>query len=607
MRLHGSYTLPGVACTFNVPKHFIAIEQLKEAMKQDEPVYLLSYDFHDEGLEEVDHDIGMIVKVHKIEEEKFNYKISLIGVSQARLQAYDEQTKTVLQWEQLAYEQEDSKLLLKQFKALVNRLEQYALFMNSLSAHRLYEKYAAVEVEKLEHSEQLIYLLNRMTMDLLEETDANPIEYQSYLESNRLSENILNIYEKLYRVMVEAYNERYSFPEYEEEIPSTDLSNQEEQGKEISKEMKEVSMDMKAIKEKLNEQLDELQALELKMIEKGMPKDTLRLIQEEIQGLKREDEHSKARIRGVTYLKTVANLPWSNERKEHAIKKAKHILDSTHYGMDEVKNEIVKFLAERALNKDAQGVVLCLVGPPGVGKTSLVRTVAKATNREFIQMKLGGVSDEAIIRGFPRSYANSMPGVLIQEMEKVDSINPVILLDEIDKLSHHERRGDVGSALLEILDPSQNSEFRDHYLSLPYDLSQCLFIATANYLEQIPSALKDRMEVVHLTGYTPEEKLTIAQQYILVPIIQDGWLKDYDIQVDEAAIMKLINRYAQEAGVRSLERSILGMCREIALRVMMEDQHTFHITDKNIDQLTKSTSEQSLETVKQKIGFLQTN
>src|SRR6186713_3499401 len=270
------------------------------------------------------------------------------------------------------------------------------------------------------------------------------------------------------------------------------------------------------------------------------------------------------------YVDWILGLPWADKTEERFdVVEAEKILDEDHYGLKKCKERIVEYLAVQALTKKLKGPILCLVGPPGVGKTSIAKSIARATGRKFVRLSLGGVRDEAEIRGHRRTYIGALPGKIIQNLKKVGTNNPLFLLDEIDKMST-DFRGDPASALLEVLDPEQNHSFNDHYLDLDYDLSDVMFITTANTLGGIPLPLQDRMEIIQLTSYTEFEKLNIAEKYLVPRQKKECGLDDVNLTFSENAIRTIIHHYTREAGVRSLEREIASVCRKAALRVVRE-------------------------------------
>nr|AAM95459.1 Lon protease [Oryza sativa Indica Group] len=345
----------------------------------------------------------------------------------------------------------------------------------------------------------------------------------------------------------------------------------------LSKSQKEflLRQQMRAIKEELgdnDDDEDDVAALERKMQNAGMPANIWKHAQRELRRLRKMQPQQPGYSSSRTYLELLAELPWQkvSEERELDLRAAKESLDRDHYGLTKVKQRIIEYLAVRKLKPDARGPVLCFVGPPGVGKTSLASSIAKALDRKFIRISLGGVKDEADIRGHRRTYIGSMPGRLIDGLKRVSVSNPVMLLDEIDKTGS-DVRGDPASALLEVLDPEQNKTFNDHYLNVPFDLSKVIFVATANRMQPIPPPLLDRMEVIELPGYTPEEKLKIAMKHLIPRVLEQHGLSSTYLQIPEAMVRLIIERYTREAGVRNLERNLAALARAAAVKVAEQD------------------------------------
>jgi ATP-dependent Lon protease len=327
---------------------------------------------------------------------------------------------------------------------------------------------------------------------------------------------------------------------------------------------------LKAIKEELGEmgeEEEELDELGERLKKAGLPPEVEKVAQKELARLKTIPAQSSEYTVARTYLDWIADLPWSKKTEDNLdIDNARRVLDSDHYGLEKVKKRILEYLAVRKLKNDMRGPILCLVGPPGVGKTSLGQSIARAVGRKFVRLSLGGVRDEAEIRGHRRTYVGALPGRVIRSMKKAGTINPVMMLDEVDKLGA-DFRGDPSAALLEVLDPEQNNTFSDHYLDVDYDLSKILFVATANQLDPIPAPLRDRMEVIELPGYTFEEKKQIATRHLVPKQLKEHGLRSDVVELTDKALAKLIVGYTREAGVRSLERRVADVCRSVAVEV----------------------------------------
>ena len=343
---------------------------------------------------------------------------------------------------------------------------------------------------------------------------------------------------------------------------------------------------MKAIQKELGEGedgRDEVAELEERIKKTKLTKEAREKANAELKKLRNMSPMSAESTVVRNYLDWMLSIPWGkNSKVKHDLHNAQEVLDIDHYGLDKVKDRIVEYLAVQSRQKKMKGPILCLVGPPGVGKTSLGQSIAKATGREFVRMALGGVRDEAEIRGHRRTYIGSMPGKVIQSMKKAKKSNPLFLLDEIDKMGM-DFRGDPSSALLEVLDPEQNSTFMDHYLEVEYDLSNVMFITTANTLN-IPPALMDRMEIIRIAGYTEDEKVEIAKRHLLPKAIREHALQPKEFTVSEEAIREVIRVYTREAGVRNLERELMKLARKAVTEIVKTKKKSIRVTEKNLDE-----------------------
>ncbi|MCM3737146.1 endopeptidase La [Bacillus cytotoxicus] len=345
---------------------------------------------------------------------------------------------------------------------------------------------------------------------------------------------------------------------------------------------------MKAIQTELGDKEGkggEVEELREKIEESGMPEETMKA------ALKELDRYEKLPVSSAesgvirNYIDWLLSLPWTEATEDRIdLARAENILNEDHYGLEKVKERVLEYLAVQKLTNSLKGPILCLVGPPGVGKTSLARSIATSVNRNFVRVSLGGVRDESEIRGHRRTYVGAMPGRIIQGMKKAKTINPVFLLDEIDKMSN-DFRGDPSAALLEVLDPEQNHNFSDHYIEEPYDLSKVMFVATANTLASIPGPLLDRMEIISIAGYTELEKVHIAREHLLSKQLKEHGLKKGNLQVRDEALLEIIRYYTREAGVRTLERQLAKLCRKAAKVIVTEERKRIVVTEKNITEL----------------------
>jgi len=424
-------------------------------------------------------------------------------------------------------------------------------------------------------------------------TSLSGIDDAARLADTMAAHMTLSLEDKQQVIEIESINERLEFllTMMESEI---DLLHMEKKirgrvKKQMEKSQREYYLNeqMKAIQKEIGElddTPDEMEELALKIKDSGMTSDARKKAEGELQKLKMMSPMSAEATVVRSYIDWMISVPWKKRSKvKKDLAKAEVVLNADHFGLEKVKERILEYLAVQSRVRQLKGPILCLVGPPGVGKTSLGQSIAKATGRKYVRMALGGVRDEAEIRGHRRTYIGSMPGKLIQKMAKVEVKNPLFLLDEIDKMSS-DMRGDPASALLEVLDPEQNNSFNDHYLEVDYDLSDVMFVATSNSMN-IPGPLLDRMEVIRLSGYTEDEKLNIAKQHLLDKQIERNGLKAKEIEISDSAIIGIIRYYTREAGVRSLEREISKLCRKAVKQLLLKEVvGKVIIDDKNLNE-----------------------
>lgn len=344
---------------------------------------------------------------------------------------------------------------------------------------------------------------------------------------------------------------------------------------------------MKAIQKELGDKegkTGEVSTLKDKIEQAGMPESVKETALKELERYEKIPASSAESAVIRNYIEWLLSLPWTNATEDTLdLKRSESILDEDHYGLEKVKERVLEYLAVQKLTQSLKGPILCLVGPPGVGKTSLAKSIARSLNRHFVRVSLGGVRDESEVRGHRRTYVGAMPGRIIQGMKKAGTINPVFLLDEIDKMSN-DFRGDPSAAMLEVLDPEQNHNFSDHYIEEPYDLSKVMFIATANNLSTIPGPLLDRMEIITIAGYTELEKVHIAKEHLLQKQVKEHGLSKGNLQLRDEALVKLIRMYTREAGVRSLERQLATLCRKAARIIVSGEQNKIILTEKRLEE-----------------------
>ncbi|HVT60954.1 MAG TPA: endopeptidase La [Thermoanaerobaculia bacterium] len=503
----------------------------------------------DDPLREDICDLGVVATViQNLKLPNGNVRVMVEGVLRGKiLSVVDTEGALNVEVETFEVNYPMSEELRTYMSKVLSAFEQYA----KMSHHLAFE--GLMSTLKLDNADRVADILSAHLM-------VSTAEKQSLLE-------LINPYERLQRL--------HDLLDVEIEKINIDKRINVKVKKQMEKAQKEYYLNekIKAIHQELGrkeDRGDELAELREKIEKSGLPKDAKEKAEQELKRLEAMPPVSAEATVSRNYIDWLVSVPWRKKSKERKdLDNAERVLNEDHYGLEKIKDRILEFLAVRQLVGQTKSSIICFVGPPGVGKSSLAKSIARATARKFVRLSLGGVRDEAEIRGHRRTYIGAFPGQIIQMMRKAGTINPVFLLDEVDKMSM-DFRGDPSAALMEVLDPEQNHSFLDHYLDVDYDLSKVMFIATANVTHTVPAALKDRMEVIQLSGYTLNEKLAIAQQFLVQRQLKNHGLRTDRIAFEEEAIKVLVESYTREAGVRNLEREIASICRKVARRVVKE-------------------------------------
>ena len=562
--LRGLAIFPYMILNFDVGRE-ISLKALDEAMLGDELVFLTSQKAAeiDEPTEDDFYHVGTICKVKQmIKLPGDTVRVLVEGISRGRVKELNQESgffKAII--EEIVYDYENTEND-KEVEALVRNVfdafEEYINIGNRVSPEILISLSETENVDRfIDTVASNIYLKTNQKQDILEEFDVKKrleLIYTILLEEIDILKIEKKITLRVKKQMNKVQKEYYL----------------KEQLRAIQKELGE--------EEDINSEADEYRE-KLKKIK--APKETKEKISKEIDKFSKISPMSPDLSVSRGYLDTVFSLPWNKETRDKLdIVKAKEILDKDHYGLEKVKERILEYLAIRKLSKSMKGPIICLVGPPGVGKTSIAKSISEALGRNFVRISLGGVRDEAEIRGHRRTYVGSIPGRIINGLKEAKTKNPVFLLDEIDKMAS-DYKGDPASAMLEVLDPEQNKTFIDHYLEIPFDLSKILFVTTANSLSTIPGPLLDRMEIIEVSGYIEEEKVKIAEKYLLPKQIKEHALKEDFVKMDESTIRDVINYYTREAGVRTLERTLGKICRKVAKKYVENPELEYIEINKN--------------------------
>jgi ATP-dependent Lon protease len=555
--LRGSVVLPLTVAPLGVSRP-LSVEAVNRALAGDRMVLLLlqKSEADEPGMDDL-HRTGTVAIIRQMAKGQGGMRVLVEGVARARAEFLQNEKGHLTALIKPLPESSERSL---EIDAHVRRLQE--LVDRALSLATGLSPDIRTLVTSLDDPLRIAYLLASLL-------DMKPEDKQALLEENSIAIKLDGVSSALAR-----------------EIDVLELKGQIESRAE--KEMTDAQrqyvlrQQLKAIQTELGEGDGESAELRKRVTDAGLPEHVAAVANREVDRLERMTPAAPEYQMIRTYLDWLLEVPWAKRTDDRLDPiEARRVLDEDHYDLDKVKERIVEYLAVRKLKGDMKGPILCFVGPPGVGKTSLGQSIARSMNRKFVRISLGGVRDEAEIRGHRRTYIGSIPGRLVQALKSAGSINPVLMLDEIDKVSVGVQ-GDPAAALLEVLDPAQNHTFRDHYLEVPLDLSNVLFIATANQLGTIHPALLDRMEIISLSGYTEEEKIHIAKMYLVPRQLEEHGLKPNQLVIDDAALRRVISEYTREAGVRSLERQIGTLARKVAARVAADPSYIGHVESKDV-------------------------
>jgi ATP-dependent Lon protease len=555
--LRGAVVLPMTVAPLGVSRP-VSVEAVNKALGGDRMVLLLTQknDSDDPGADDL-HRIGTVAIIRQMAKGQGGMRVLVEGVVRARAEFLQMERGHMTALIKAMPETSERTL---EIDAHVRRLQE--LVDKALSLATGLSPDIRTLVSSLDDPLRIAYLLASLL-------DMKPEDKQRLLEENSISVKLDAVASALSR-----------------EIDVLELKGQIESraAQEMTDAQRQYMLrqQLKAIQTELGEGDGETKELRKRITDANLPEHVAAVANREVDRLERMTPAAPEYQMIRTYLDWLLEVPWAKRTEDRLDPvEARKVLDADHYDLDKVKERIVEYLAVRKLKGDMKGPILCFVGPPGVGKTSLGQSIARSMNRKFVRISLGGVRDEAEIRGHRRTYIGSIPGRLVQALRTAQSINPVLMLDEIDKISVGVQ-GDPAAALLEVLDPAQNHTFRDHYLEVPLDLSNVLFIATANQLGTIHPALLDRMELIALGGYSEEEKIHIARMYLVPRQLEEHGLKPEQLAIDDAALRRVIAEYTREAGVRSLERQIGTLARKVAARVASDAAHLGHVTAKDV-------------------------